>query len=107
MKKTAFIYLSVTLLFLFIIIGFFSWRQSSTGYSFVDAPDRSIQKIDLNTATTEQLKLIPGVGDVLAQRIVDYREACGPFAKIEDIQNIKGIGTNLVSKFLTYTKVGE
>ena len=107
MKKSTLIYLSVTLLFLIVIVGFFTWRQSSTGYALIDDPDRSIEKIDLNTATADQLKQIPGIGDVLAQRIVDYREVNGPFSQVEDIQNVKGVGASLLKRFLTYSKAGE
>jgi competence protein ComEA len=49
-------------------------------------------KIDINTATVEQLDTLPRIGPALAQRIVDYRTQQGPFKKIEDIKNVKGIG---------------
>jgi competence protein ComEA len=48
--------------------------------------------VDINTATAEELETLPGVGEVTAQRIIDYREANGPFQAIEDIQNVSGIG---------------
>ncbi len=49
-------------------------------------------KININAATAVELEALPGIGPVLSQRIVDYREANGPFATIEDIKNVRGIG---------------
>ena len=48
--------------------------------------------ININTATAEELDALPGVGPAIAGRIVDYREAYGPFATIEEIMEVKGIG---------------
>jgi len=48
--------------------------------------------ININTATSGELETLPGIGEVTAQRIIDYREANGPFETIEDIQNVSGIG---------------
>jgi competence protein ComEA len=48
--------------------------------------------VNINTATAEELESLPGIGEVTAQRIIDYREANGPFETIEDIQNVSGIG---------------
>jgi len=48
--------------------------------------------ININTATAEQLTVLPRVGPVMAGRIVAYRETHGPFRKIEDIKRVKGIG---------------
>lgn len=48
--------------------------------------------VNLNTATSEQLQTIPGVGPSTAQKILDYREDNGTFQMIEDIMNVSGIG---------------
>lgn len=48
--------------------------------------------VNINTATAKELETLPGVGEVTARRIIDYREAHGPFETIEDIQNVPGIG---------------
>ena len=49
-------------------------------------------QININTASAEQLETLPGIGPTIAQNIVTYRIAHGPFAHIEDIMNVAGIG---------------
>lgn len=48
-------------------------------------------KVNINTATAQELKTLDGVGDATAQKIIDYRTANGPFQRIEDIKNVSGI----------------
>ncbi len=52
-------------------------------------------KIDINSATVEQLQNLKYVGPKYAQRIVEYRNSHGPFKKVEDIMNVPGIGTKI------------
>ncbi|MEA2066663.1 MAG: ComEA family DNA-binding protein [Thermotogota bacterium] len=49
-------------------------------------------KININTAGVSELKRLPGIGDVLAKRIVEYRDQVGQFSSREEIMNVKGIG---------------
>jgi competence protein ComEA len=48
--------------------------------------------VNLNTATLDQLDSLPGVGPVLAQRILDYRTENGPFTTIDQLQEVPGVG---------------
>lgn len=50
------------------------------------------RKINLNTASIEELEELPGIGPTLATRIVEYREKHGPFRKVEQLMNVSGIG---------------
>jgi competence protein ComEA len=52
----------------------------------------STSGVDLNRADAAELETLPGVGPVLADRIVAYREANGPFSTIEDLLSVPGIG---------------
>ena len=54
--------------------------------------------VDLNTATVEQLQTLPGIGPVLAQRIIDYRTAHGPFSSVDGLQQVGGIGPSKFSQ---------
>lgn len=54
--------------------------------------------VNINTADTEELMTLPGIGKVRAAAIIDYRQQMGSFEKIEDIMNVKGIKTGIFSK---------
>lgn len=51
-----------------------------------------IEKVNINTATQSELESLPEVGESIANRIIEYRKQNGKFNKIEDLQNVKGIG---------------
>ncbi len=54
--------------------------------------EQAPQKIDINRAEPWLLEAMSGIGEVLAQRIVDYRSESGPFRRIEDLLKVSGIG---------------
>ncbi len=69
-------------------------------------PNTSAEKININTATAEELDKLPGIGPSIAKAIIDYRTKNGPFKKVEDINDVKGIGDALFEKIKDQITVG-
>ena len=63
--------------------------------------------ININTATQAELESLPGIGPALAQQIIAYRKAHGPFATIEDIIDVPGIGPKTFEKIKDLITVGS
>lgn len=63
--------------------------------------------IDLNRATARELIELPGVGEVIAKRIVDFREEHGPFKRVEGLMKVKGIGEKSLKKIRPYIRIGK
>jgi len=71
----------------------------------VASGQESQDPIDVNTASEEQLELIPGIGPAMAQRIIAWREENGRFERVEDLLNVRGIGVKTLDKLRPYVVV--
>ncbi len=112
--------LSLTAIFAVFIIGLFVGRNMQNTQPRVSKYDANkytsdtsttasvteIGKINLNTANAQDLTMLPGIGEVLAQRILDYRDENGPFQSIEELDNVYGIGAAILDKISNYITVG-
>jgi competence ComEA-like helix-hairpin-helix protein len=63
--------------------------------------------VDLNRATTDELTRLPGVGPALARRIVDVRDAEGPFARVDELGRVRGMSARKVGKLRAFVTVSE
>jgi competence protein ComEA len=58
----------------------------------------SSSQVDINSASVDELKNLPGISGSLAQNIVDYRNANGPFKSVEELKNVKGMTDSKFNK---------
>lgn len=81
--------------------------SETTTPSETAASPASGARIDLNSAAKETLMTLPGIGEVLAQRIVDYRAAHGAFRSVSELMQIEGIGEKRYNAILEFITVEE
>ena len=93
--------LGLTGLFLCLLLGLFLRDRAALAApasveTRLTAPVEEVRPdpspLNLNTADQEALTALPGIGEALAERIVAYREEHGPFAAVEDLTKVSGIG---------------
>lgn len=100
--RTEKILLAVTALFLALLLCLYFWDRRALGGPGVTVETRAsapqetflpdISPVDVNAASAEELAELPGIGPVLARRIVEYREEHGPFSAEEALMEVSGIG---------------
>ena len=65
------------------------------------------QPIDINQASASELTALPGIGEAMAKRIVQFREEHGPFKRPEDLMKVKGIGEKSFQKLRALIKISR
>jgi competence protein ComEA len=80
---------------------------ASTGLVLAEAKPAPTGKVNINTATVQQLVTLPGVGEKLAARIVDYRQKSGGFKTLNELMNVQGIGEKSFAKLQPYLSAGD
>lgn len=120
MKKPRLLLLfSVTCLLAAFTLGIFIGRNAFQGRVQISVTETSApvyavarqdsapsSPVNINTAGVYELASLPGIGEVLAQRIVDHRTQFGPFSAPEELLRVSGIGTAKLEAILDYITAG-
>lgn len=121
-NSTSILFISITLAFVAFVGGFWLGRntdkQDITLSAATVAPSASsptsdicastgndVFPININTATQEQLDMIPEIGPATAQRIIDYRNTIGRFQSTSDLLFVQGIGEKTLAKIIDYITI--
>jgi competence ComEA-like helix-hairpin-helix protein len=65
------------------------------------------QPVNINTATSEELQQVPGIGPSTAEKILQMRKSYGPFKSVDDLLAIRGLGAKRLEKMRKYLTVGK
>lgn len=116
-----------TLMFMAFTLGFLMGRMThrtaitvNVPVSMLTEPTRAPKKvpdavppairvtfpIDINRANKEMLMQLPGIGEVMAQRIIDYRDKHGAFSTVEELLNVDGMGMKKLDKIWDLIMIG-
>ncbi len=79
--------------------------SQSQEFTSDSSTSQTLHLININTATREELETLPGIGPVIAEAIITYRETKGEFTRIEDIQKVSGIGPATFDDIKTHITV--
>ena len=126
-KQGASILVIITLVFAAFTIGFLLGKNSSSEVVTVSIPESMLTvppettepepeesaaefiihfPIDINKAGLEEFSALPGIGPVLGQRILDYRDEIRKFTLVEELLNVKGIGQKRFEQILDLITIG-
>jgi len=86
-----------------ILVGFARSNQLS------HKPEQSnhTYRVDVNSASAEELRLLPGIGGSVAQHIVDYRDQHGPFEDLEQLDNVPMIGQITLQRISPWIEIRQ
>jgi competence protein ComEA len=95
-----------------VVYGQNAERPSSTANPVEESTTNSVQTtidypININTATSEQLQKLPGIGPTRAEAILQYRAQNGDFTNIDEIQNVDGIGSSTFDQIKSLISIGD
>lgn len=109
-NSAAYTLLVVGLVLIALMAGFFLGRNSAYSPVIISTLPTQTQApglLNVNTATQQELMTLPGIGEVLAARIIAYRNAHGPFSRLSDLTYVDGIGLELLEKIIDYATAEE
>ncbi len=87
------------------LIPYIKIERTGNRFSSYAANNRNIPVIDINTASAEDWKALPGIGEVLSERIVKYRNAVNGFTAIEDVKKVYGISDATFGNIRSYLRL--
>ena len=82
-------------------------QEKSPGRTVSSATNVAKSPININTATAAELESLPGIGAKTAARIIEYRQKNGPFKKVEDLMNVRGVGEKSFLKLKPQLTLGQ
>ena len=121
------IFAVITLIFAAFVLGLYLGRNQAGGDVILSVPPEMqteppettlapeipedtvpqvVFPIDINSATTEEFMALPGIGQVLAERIVTYRNENGPFETVNGLMSVEGIGEKRLEDMLSKITIG-
>ena len=82
--------------------------EESEAPTAAPVPRRPVKfPLDLNNAKAEELMELPGIGEKLAQRLVEYRRSHGGFRSVEDLRKVRGIGEKRMKRLRPLVRTAE